>query len=422
MGTVEGAVARADRRTAGPTSRSGEVDRAVAVVAGPAYWGWRPTSAEGLAGAAGQVTMLAVLCTAATARALDTDGGPVVLGAVAMVLATWATAACWAAVGLRLGRSMRPLPLLALLRLALLVVLVGLWGAAQGGRVAMLELWPLGAAVGLEASMSLRAVGVDVHGRDALLRIGTSGAHVGVVLGLLVVVALAPAGFSATTALWLYAGVAVNVVVAVVASSLLTRVARRADAARAAGRAEEARQRANWIHDEVCGLLLPIRQDVRSGAASSSAQVLARLDALDHELRQAQLALAGEHHRLSVADVVQPWARRIRQHGVRVVPPPWEVAQARLGDADRYRLGRVLGVAVPNALAAGARTIRVQVRRHGVWALSVTVTDDAGGLGPDAILPGRGLHRLLEEFGNQVEVAAIPGGTRVTTVVTEVGR
>lgn len=62
------------------------------------------------------------------------------------------------------------------------------------------------------------------------------------------------------------------------------------------------------------------------------------------------------------------------------------------------------------------------MRRHGAAALSVTVIDDAGGLGHDAILPGRGLHRLLEELHDQVEVAAIPGGTRVTTMVTEVGR
>lgn len=354
VGTLEGAAVRADERTSGPTARGSEVDTAVAVVAGPAYWGWRPTSAEGLAGAAGQVTLLAVLCTAATARAVDTDGGPVVLGAVAVALATWATAASWAALGLHLGRTVRPLPLLALLRLALLVVLVGLWGAAQDGRVALLELWPLGAAVGLESSLSLRTVGVDVRGREALLRIATSGAHVGVVLGLLALVVLAPAGFTASTALSLYVGAAVNVVVAVAASGILARVARRADAARASGRAEEAQQRADWIHDEVCGLLLPIRQDVRSGGVASTAEVLERLDQLDLELRQAQLALAAEHHRLSVADVVQPWARRIRQHGVRVVPPPWEVAQARLDDDDRYRLGRVLGVAVSNALAAGA--------------------------------------------------------------------
>ncbi|WP_370327087.1 hypothetical protein [Euzebya sp.] len=392
-----------------------DLDLAAAVTAGPSYWGWQPVAGPEVAAALAEVLLTAMVASTATAALLGQSATGI--ATASLVAGVWVALGLWLVLGLRAGHRLPRLGLVVAARLTALSAVVGLWGVAHGGDIRLLALFPLGAAVGLDAFITLRSLGVPVDPRQAAAAVALSGGHAGLVLGLVGLSVTGLAGFTAAQGLALYVAVVVNVAVAMAAVAGAQRVAVAVDAGLARHRADEALRRANWIHDEVCGMLIPVRQSIRSGLLDDPGEIVARLDDIDFELRQLQLSEAASHHHLSIADLVQIWGRRIQGAGVELVAPPWEVTSRTLDAADQHRLSRLLGVAVPNALAAKASRITITAECDD-RGLHVAVTDDAGGFDTSALPPGHGLHRLREEFGSAIAVSADGSGTTVATTLT----
>ncbi len=78
--------------------------------------------------------------------------------------------------------------------------------------------------------------------------------------------------------------------------------------------------------------------------------------------------------------------------------PSAELAGASIDATAGYELKRFFGVAIPNALLAGASLVVFEVTLEGRHLL-VRVRDDAGGFDPGQVPVGRGRERLEREFG-----------------------
>lgn len=392
------------------------LDLVTAAAAGPSYWGWRGTSAADVAACLTALVLLATVASSATAGVVAQ--APPAAPAAAAIAGTWLAALGWWGLGAVLGRRIPSLSLTVVLRLAAVVALSGLWGATHDGSLRMLELWPLGAAVGLESSVTMAALGVRVRPRRLLAGFLSSAVHAGLVVALLGLAAAGFGGLGARTAFGLYLAVVANVAAGIVAMLGAGKVRQAAEHAAKGWKVEEARRRANWIHDDVCGLLIPLRQSIRSGLLTDPAEIRARLDDVDFELRRMQLAEAvAAHTPVSLADLIQLWARRAQAAGVELHGPPWERSRRTLADADRLAATRTLGVAVPNAMAAKASTVTVSADERPDGSVVLSVTDDAGGFDTTRLPPARGLARLIAEFGDRVEVRADELGATVTVVL-----
>ncbi len=434
-----------------PPVLSEKLDLAIAVAVGPAYWGWAPRTALDGAAAVTSTTLVLVVLTSTVRGLVSQDDGT---GAIALTAAAVLAAAIWLAAGLHDDVVRLPLPAVAVGRILAVTALVGLWGAAHGNRLNLLQVWPLGAAIGLDAALTMRTLGQPLHGRALLARFATSATHLGVVVGLLALVLLDLGRVDPDTALRLYLGVLANIVLAAVAISLVARGAAAERHLRRTWEADQAQRMANWIHDDMCGLLIPVRTAIRAGNLTGPEEILDRLDAVDFELRELQVAHTATHRTLQLADLLQLWGRRVQGAGRLLEAPTWEQCQIPLDRADADRLGRVLGVAVPNALAAGATRVRITVDegtgptgpidptgpadRTGPAALTgpagsngparqtgptgtgeapathlLHVSDDAGGFDATTLPPGRGLDRLLRDHP-EVRLTSTNGRTLLT--------
>lgn len=193
-------------------------------------------------------------------------------------------------------------------------------------------------------------------------------------------------------------GVAVVWVVAALARGALRYHRRLLESERAAVAAEERRRRANWIHDELLSelRLARLRIEVDGGGTR---RALSELADIEHRLRMRQLDAELEAGGVRLVEIVQPFVRMVVAAGREVAGvPSAEVADTWVNARAGYELKRFLGVAVPNAILAGAASIELEVEVDGTH-LTVRVRDDAGGFDPDQVHLGRGRDRLARELG-----------------------
>ncbi len=393
-------------------------DWTMAVVVGPAFWGWSTGSRSDTVMAAwGESFLLLVVGTAATAAVIDNRSGtgPAVMVSVGM----------WLALGTLVGVAYAPVrPLKALrrslvltsaTRLFALILIVGLWGAAHGGDLRLLELWPLGAALGLDAFVTGRVLGDPVPGLPAWFATMGSPTHLGVVVALLLLALLEIKGFTAAIGVELYFGWQVNLVVLLGSVSLCDKLSTSVDRDLRAVVREEYRRRANWIHDDMCGQLIPVRRDLRAGRLTEPTDVLLRLDLIDHELRELQLRELAFHGPVTIGEIVQIWSRRASNAGASISVPRWPAGSELLDETNQLKARRMLGVAVPNALAAGSQTVAFSFHRC-ASVLELAVVDDAGGFEPSTIPRDRGLARLLNDYPD-IKISRTGDGMRVSVVL-----
>jgi signal transduction histidine kinase len=173
---------------------------------------------------------------------------------------------------------------------------------------------------------------------------------------------------------------------------------RAVDAERSEAEAAERRRRANWIHDELLSELRLARMRLET-AGGGTRQALTELMDIEHRLRIRQLDAELEAGGTRLAEIVQPFVRMVVGAGCRVEGvPSAEVAGTWVDATAGYELKRFFGVAVPNALLAGATLVVFEIvlddRR-----LVVRIRDDAGGFDPDQVQVGRGRERLERELG-----------------------
>lgn len=280
--------------------------------------------------------------------------------------------------------------------------------------------WPVGLALGLDLVRTGGAIGLTIEPAVFLRRVLVSPAHLGVLVGVLAVLVADPSGIDRGRIVALYLTAVLIVAVGAMSVAIANLDIRRMRAMYEGNRrrvvAEEFRSRGHWLHDDVCSELRLTRLRLDSGALAVSA-VMVELDELDHRLRLRQLDEFIEAGSVRVAEVVQPFLRRVQQQGVVIEESPSVETAGRFVDATVARcLRRFLGVTIANALQAGATRLAVRVR----WeddALVVEVTDDAGGLPAGALRVGGGLDGLRAELG-EARLDLVNGASGLTARLT----
>jgi hypothetical protein len=190
--------------------------------------------------------------------------------------------------------------------------------------------------------------------------------------------------------------------IATVIRAALLQHHRAIESERVAAEAAERRRRANWIHDELLSELRLARLRLET-TEGGTRQALSELVDIEHRLRIRQLDAELESGGTRLAEIVQPFVRMVIGAGCRVDGVPTaDVAGMWIDAGAGYELKRFFGVAVPNALLAGATLVVFDISSEPTSSgrrLVVRVRDDAGGFDPDEVHVGRGRERLEHELG-----------------------
>jgi len=401
--------------------RAAEADVAVALLAGPGHWfgEGQAVTTPMLAVGWAQVLSLVGLGTVISCVWLTVTNPPEP-GVGLWVALTWAGVVVLVGpllIGLtsRVHRRLS-LPVSLLLRVVGIVLLVGMSTPLMSGWPILLW-WPASVFLGTDVSLTMRALGRASDGMVPLWRVLLSPLHVSV----LVVVALAALLTDEPSIDSLALVVAVTEAFVIAAYvlvypclHLMSRYDRELQAFRNAALQVEHVDRANWIHDDVLGELRLARVRVERGETSPEALV-AELDGIEHRLRLKQVDEVIRTGNASIAEIVQPFLRMARSHGVELTEvPSYETGALRVGESTGKLLKRAFAVPVTNAILAGARSLSLAVRRDGDVVV-VEVGDDAGGFELTDEHQGRGLDSLQSELGEgSVMVESTADGTTVT--------
>jgi hypothetical protein len=395
-----------------------QIDFWLAMAAGAEAWGeGRPRRAMG----AHFIEALAILTAASwpvtmVASGITPGGAREALLVVLLAVAAAIMVAPLVAPGARRHYPSSP-AIWGLVRIACVITGVTC-GAAMLPGLALFGAWPLGVAAGLDVARTAQTLGIPIEPWKWWRRAACSAAHLGVIIGIVGVVAIGEPLVTLSRSLALYGtGILLSIVAA------FTLAAAKRDAAEYSARLEarldgladnEFRRRGHWLHDDVCSEIRLTRLRLESGLIAPDA-VTNELDELDHRLRLRQLDEFLGAREIRVAEVIQPFLRRAQQQGMVVTESPSLDTAGRRVDADTgRRLQRVLSVFVANAMQAGAGRLAVRLRWDGPL-LEVEVEDDAGGFQGEALLPGRGLEVLADELGpNSITIDKGTSGARVT--------
>jgi signal transduction histidine kinase len=298
--------------------------------------------------------------------------------------------------------------LAALVVVASSVALQPGWGA--------IGAWPIGVAAGADVVLTGWALGLRLRPIDWWVRVTTSPMHLGIV-GALVAVTIRQADSEFARALvGLYVAWQLWVAASVVTVLLLLKVGQAIEDERGEAASQvlaaEHRRLAHWIHDDVCADLQLTAMRLRTGRIAG-AQVEHELTELEHRLRLRQQREVIDSGQARLAELLQPYVRRVQGAGVRLTEvPTLDDASIRVDTELADRFARSVSVLTSNALNAGATEIGVRVR-HDDDTVTVTVTDDAGGFTLDEVPAGRGLDSLRAD-GVHLAVTPTDRGSQVT--------
>lgn len=187
-------------------------------------------------------------------------------------------------------------------------------------------------------------------------------------------------------------------------------------------RNSERRARAEWLHDTVCAEIRVARLRIADDAIDRRGldQVLADLE---HRVRLQQLDDSMVTGRVRLSEVVQPFIRRLQDHGVAVTKAPtFGESRFEIDEAVGRRLRHTLSVLVNNAILAGARGVSLRVELVGS-IVEVEVADDAGGFDLHQVPAGRALDMLAGEVRSlNVEAGRHGEGIVVKVLIDAVGK
>lgn len=301
--------------------------------------------------------------------------------------------------------------LIATASLSLFAVLPG-WNSVM--------IAPLAIALGADAALTTCDLGWRARPARWWRGFLVSWFHFGV-LGALAAAAVVDADDRALTAVQLYLAMHVAVALFVITASLLALAIRELDDERngyARGAIErERRERAHWLHDDVCSLVRLASLKVQTQRSSPS-ELLTILEDLDHNLRLRQLdeLIGGGPAR--VAEVLQPSIRHAQNLGIAIDRvPSFEQASTTLAEPDARLLARAAAGFTSNALNAGATRLAYDVVTDDE-SVTLRVTDDGPGFELDDIPVGRGLWSLMQDLGTgRMRVEREPHGCAVTAVI-----
>ena len=365
----------------------------------------------------------ALLCYAATTRP---DGANPVLRGPALVLVVTSLVCTIGPTLTLLGHRQQARPLVANLALRAgmgLLMVIGIFGTAPGW--AALLSWPIGAALGADASLTAYAIGWRPSPWQLWRPVISSPLHFGIVGGL-VGTALARTDVQlADSVLPVYVTAHVWVAVACLTahgiSLMLDTEQARAEAIRFDAVRDEHRRSAHWLHDDICAQLRLVTLTLHRGATEST-DVVAMLDELDVSLRMRQLDELLQSGSVRLAEVLQPFVRKAQNHGVTVEHvPSYGVASAVVDRETGQTVRRAASVLTSNALNAGATRLSFEMSADDE-TIGFAVVDDAGGFEPSAIAAGRGLWSLQHDLGpTSVTIERVGCGSRVSVAIPRRG-
>jgi hypothetical protein len=396
---------------AGEAEESTRLDRFLAIAAGPASWrdDRQPTSADLAAGClelAALSAILTVTLTAAAERHLGPDWLPFGLaGAMAAILVAIAgpTGRWVFGAPVRQRGGSIDVRLVALGRTVGFLVVVVIWAVVIGS-VHVHNAWMFGMVLGCEATLGAHSMGATVRPWTWWRRVVLGGAHLLIAIAAVVVGVVVGGGDGVIVGIATYAALQFALFIAAMQSWELERIRDLRDLeSRAYAQALEQRQhrqRAHWLHDDVCSELRLLRLQLETNQIEPT-DIAEQLDELDHRLRIRQLDELLQSGRVRLAEVIQPFVRRAQAHGLHVREVPrFEQASLELDEHTGRMVQRAAAVLMTNSIQAGATEISIRAALHEDGrAFELRFDDDAGGFDYYAIPPGRGIDSLRHELG-----------------------
>lgn len=180
----------------------------------------------------------------------------------------------------------------------------------------------------------------------------------------------------------------------------------------------ERRQRAHWLHDDVCAQVRLVSLKLQTNSASTE-EVVGLLNDFDHQLRLRQLDELFGAGSIRLAELLQPYIRHAQNNGVQIVGvPAFEEAAFQLSEAGARLTARSANVLTANALNAGATTISYAVHTSDGF-LHLAIADNGPGFHLGDVPHGRGLWTLIHDLkpGGLAVDPNVGGGTIVTATI-----
>ena len=180
----------------------------------------------------------------------------------------------------------------------------------------------------------------------------------------------------------------------------------------------ERRQRAHWLHDDVCAQVRLVSLKLQTNSATTE-EVVGLLNDFDHQLRLRQLDELFGAGSVGLAELLQPYIRHAQNNGVEIIGvPAFEEAAFQLSEKGARLTARTANVLTSNALNAGATTISYGVHTSEGF-LHLAIADNGPGFHLADVPHGRGLWTLIHDLkpgGLAVDPNA-GGGTVVTATI-----
>lgn len=274
-------------------------------------------------------------------------------------------------------------------------------------------------AAGPDIAVTLRLLGIGVVDAHLVRRFLRSAVHLGAVAGAAVLTQLSPElrslAVRLVVSLYLTAGATATVLFGV--TRLRASLEHSIDQDLARTREQLHRDRAHWLHDDVCSEIRSLRLGLESGVVQPP-EVVRHLDDLDHRLRLGQLEEIMQGGAAGLAEIVQPYIRVVQNRGLRLLDvPTFDTASITLPAPSGRLVQRALAVLVANAVQAGAQSLSIRTTLED-GELVVEVEDDAGGFDVSHRPLGRGLDGLDRDLGpNNLHLATTGTGTLARAVV-----
>jgi hypothetical protein len=398
-----------------------ESDLRVALLTGAAGWRDRNTNYG-----AAEVAVVAVLAAsvAAVITVLVVSAGLPARGAAWTGASRWVAASVGSATLLaavaptlawpwsRRHRPARSIWPLAAVRVIAAATVAGCWTVLLG-TAAPWPAWILGSVVAGEVVLTGWLLGLAPTGRQWWWMLERSSIHLGIVSVSCLALVVRPRDVGDLVLVLLtFQAIAAGTGLTCAALNRLRRMVEQRTEARAGIRLAKAHNAmAEWVHDELLTTLRLLRLRME-GRELGLDEAVVSLTELDHRLRIRQLEEVMAGGSAELADLLAPYLQLARDHGIDLAEVPgYEVSHVLLDSEASQRVQRALGVLVPNAIAAGATSLRLRVRSD-TTGVALEIEDDAGGFDLAQVSPGRALDRLQRELGaGGLTRAAVDGGS-----------
>jgi hypothetical protein len=278
---------------------------------------------------------------------------------------------------------------------------------------------PLGLAFGMDATLTMWALGLTPTPIEWARRMVWGTVHFGALGALIGATVFDPNGPSSGTALGLYLAMWMGLGTAATGVWLVNHLHRLIGEELADDRVEVRRKerelRVHWLHDDVLSEVKLASLRLEAGGDPDGTK--RELQDLDHRLRLRQLEeiLGGGSPHLY--EIIQPHLRRAQTLGARIDRvPALDRTDRRVDEATGQLVHRALSILMSNALNVGGRHLALDLDALvDAPALLLSLTDDAGGFSLDDAPPGGGLKLLERDLGpGSVSRTDAPRGSTVS--------